>query len=161
MATYIGRRMILLPVVAFGVTVLIFALLQLLAPEMRAAAFITNPNQLNALPAIIEKYGLNKPVHIQYYNWLKEVFHGNLGWSQTARQPVVQAIGAFFPATMELTLYSFIPIMIVGVWLGTAAAVHRDKLIDHVSRVFSISFRSLPSFVWGLLILIILYGRLD
>jgi dipeptide transport system permease protein len=161
MATYIGRRMILLPVVAFGVTLLIFALLQFLAPEMRAAAFITNPNQLNALPAIIEKYGLSKPIHIQYYNWLKEVFHGNLGWSQTARLPVAKAIGAFFPATMELTLYSFIPIMIVGVWLGTAAAVHRDKLIDHVSRVFSISFRSLPSFVWGLLILMILYGRLN
>ncbi len=162
MATYIGRRLVLLPIVAFGVTVLIFALLQFLAPEMRAAAFITNPNQLNALPAIIQKYGLDKPVHIQYVNWLREVFlRGNLGWSQTARQPVRQAIGSFFPATLELTMYSFIPIMIIGVWLGTAAAVHRDKAIDHVSRVFSISFRSLPSFVWGLLILMILYGRLN
>ncbi len=161
MGTYISRRLILLPVVAFGVTLLIFALLQFLAPEMRAAAFITNPNQLRALPAIIEKYGLNKPIHVQYYNWLREVFHGNMGWSQTARQPVVEAIKAFFPATLELTLYSFIPIMIIGVWLGTAAAVHRDKLIDHISRVFSISFRSLPSFVWGLLILMILYGRFN
>ncbi|MDR7452073.1 MAG: ABC transporter permease [Armatimonadota bacterium] len=161
MAAYIGRRLLLLPVVAFGVTLLIFALLQFLAPEMRAAAFITNPNQLNALPAIIEKYGLNKPVHIQYYTWLREVFHGNMGWSQTARQPVAQAIGSFFPATLELTLYSFVPIMLIGVWLGTAAAVHRDRMIDHVSRVFSISFRSLPSFVWGLLILMFLYGRLN
>lgn len=161
MATYIGRRMVLLPVVAFGVTLLIFALLQFLAPEMRAAAFITNPNQLNALPAIIQKYGLDKPVHVQYYNWLREVARGNMGWSQTARQPVTQAIRSFFPATLELTFYSFIPIMIVGVWLGTAAAVHRDKMIDHVSRIFSISFRSLPSFVWGLLILMILYGRLN
>jgi ABC-type dipeptide/oligopeptide/nickel transport system permease component len=161
MATYIGRRFVLLPLVAFGVTLLIFALLQFLAPEMRAAAFITNPNQLRSLPAIIEKYGLDKPVHVQYYNWLREVFHGNMGWSQTARQPVVAAIKSFFPATLELTLYSFIPIMLIGVWLGTAAAVNRDKLIDHISRIFSISFRSLPSFVWGLLILMILYGRLN
>ena len=161
MATYIGRRFVLLPLVAFGVTLLIFALLQFLAPEMRAAAFVTNPNQLKAIDKIIVKYGLDRPIHVQYYNWLREVFRGNLGWSQTARLPVAQAIGAFFPATMELTLYSFIPIMVIGVWLGTAAAVHRDKLIDHISRIFSISFRSLPSFVWGLLILMILYGRLN
>jgi ABC-type dipeptide/oligopeptide/nickel transport system permease component len=161
MTAYVGRRLILLPLVAFGVTILIFALLQFLAPEMRAAAFITNPNQLRALPAIIERYGLDKPIHIQYWNWLWEVFHGNLGWSQTARLPVAAAIRAFFPATLELTLYSFIPIMLIGVWLGTAAAVHRDKLIDHTSRVFSISFRSLPSFVWGLIILMVLYGRLN
>ncbi len=153
--------MVLLPLVAFGVTLLIFSLLQFLAPEMRAAAFITNPNQLSALDAIIRKYGLDQPVYVQYWNWLREVFHGNLGWSTTARLPVWDAIGAFFPATLELTLYSFVPIMIVGVWLGTAAAVHRDAMIDHVSRVFSISFRSLPSFVWGLLILMILYGRLS
>jgi peptide/nickel transport system permease protein len=128
---------------------------------MRAAAFITNPNQLNALPAIIRKYGLDQPVYVQYWNWLREVFHGNLGWSQTARLPVRDAIGAFFPATFELTLYAFVPIMIIGVWLGTAAAVHRDRIIDHISRVFSVSFRSLPSFVWGLLILMILYGRMN
>ncbi len=161
MASYIARRLVLLPIVAIGVTVLIFSLLQFLAPEMRAAAFITSPNQLSALQAIIKKYGLDQPVYVQYWNWLREVFHGNLGWSQTARLPVRGAIGAFFPATLELTFYSFVPIMLIGVWLGTAAAVHRDRMIDHVSRVFSISFRALPSFVWGLLILMILYGRLN
>lgn len=161
MTTYIARRMVLLPVVAFGVSILIFALLQFLAPEMRAGVFITNPNQLRALDAIIRKYGLDQPVHVQYWNWLREVFHGNLGWSQTARMPVLSAIGAFFPATLELTFYSFIPISIIGVWLGTAAAVHRDRMVDHVSRVLSIAFRSLPSFVWGLLILMTLYGRLN
>jgi peptide/nickel transport system permease protein len=153
--------MLLLPIVAFGVTLLIFALLQFLSPEMRAAAFITSPNQLTAMDAIIRKYGLDQPVYVQYWNWLREVFQGNLGWSQTARLPVRDAIGAFFPATLELTVFAFVPIMVVGVWLGTAAAVHRDRLIDHISRVFSISFRSLPSFVWGLLILMILYGRVN
>lgn len=159
MASYIARRMIMLPVVAFGVTLLIFALLQFLDPAIRAGAFITNPNQLKAIDAIIRKYGLDQPVYVQYWNWLREVFHGNLGWSQTARLPVRDAIVLFFPGTLELTIYSFIPIMLIGVWLGTAAAVNRDKGIDHMSRVFSISFRSLPSFVWGLLVLMIFYGR--
>ncbi len=161
MATYIARRLVLLPVVAFGVSLLIFALLQFLAPEARAAAFITTPNQLNAIGAIVRKYGLDQPVYIQYWTWLREVFHGNLGWSQTARLSVLGAIAAFFPGTLELSFYSFVPIMLIGVWLGTAAAVRRDQLIDHLSRFFSISFRSLPSFVWGLLILMIFYGRLN
>ncbi len=150
-----------MPVVILGVSLLIFALLQFLPPEMRAANFVSSPNQLNALDAIIRQYGLDQPVYVQYWSWLREVAHGNLGWSQTARLSVGGAIAAFFPATLELTLYSFVPIMIVGVWLGTAAARHKDKTIDHLSRVFSISFRSLPSFVWGLLILMIFYGRLN
>ncbi len=161
MATYIARRLVLLPLVAFGVTVLIFALLQFLDPAIRAGAFITNPNQLKAIDAIIRKYGLDQPIHVQYWNWLREVFHGNLGWSQTARLPVSDAIIAFFPSTLELTLLAFVPTMLLGIWLGTAAAVHRDKLIDHLSRVFSISARSLPSFVWGLLILMLFYGRFN
>jgi len=161
MASYIARRLVLLPLVAFGVTILIFALLQFLDPAIRAGAFISNPNQLKAIDAIIRKYGLDQPVHIQYLHWLREVFHGNLGWSQTARLPVAEAIGAFFPPTLELTFYAFIPTMLIGVWLGTAAAVHRDGLIDHLSRVLSISFRSTPSFVWGLVLLMVFYGRLN
>ncbi|MDR7522325.1 MAG: ABC transporter permease [Armatimonadota bacterium] len=161
MAGYIARRLVLLPVVAFGVTVLIFALLQFLDPAIRAGAFITNPNQLKAIDAIIRKYGLDQPVYVQYWTWLREVFTGNLGWSQAARMPVGEAILRFFPPTLELTLFAFVPIMLMGVWMGTAAAVHRDRLIDHVTRVFSISFRSLPSFVWGLLVLMVTYGRLN
>src|SRR5687767_7427580 len=101
MATYIARRLVLLPLVAFGVTILIFALLQFLDPGIRAGAFITSPNQLRAIDAIIRKYGLDQPVHVQYLTWLRELFHGNLGWSQTARLPVRDAIIAFFPSTLE------------------------------------------------------------
>src|SRR3990172_10784182 len=101
MASYNARRMIMQPFVAFGVTLLIFALLQFLDPAIRAGAFITNPNQLKAIDAIIRKYGLDQPVYVQYWTWLREVSQGNLGWSQTARMPVGEAIVAFFPATLE------------------------------------------------------------
>jgi ABC-type dipeptide/oligopeptide/nickel transport system permease component len=161
MTTYIVRRLMLLPFVAFGVTLLIFALMQFLDPAIRAGAFITNPNQLKAIDAIIRKYGLDQPIYVQYWTWLREVFQGNLGWSQTARMPVRDAVVAFFPTTLELTFLAFVPTMLLGVWLGTAAAVNRDKVMDHFSRVFSISARSLPSFVWGLLILMLFYGRVN
>lgn len=161
MTLYVARRLILLPIVAFGVTLLIFTLLQFLSPAERAALFITDPRQFNQIDGIIRKYGLDQPVHVQYWNWLKQLAHGDLGWSQTARMRTAEAIAAFFPATLELTIYMFIPIILIGVWLGTQAAVHKDRFVDHFSRFFAISLRGLPSFVWGLIILMIFYGGLN
>jgi peptide/nickel transport system permease protein len=159
MTAYIARRLVLLPIVAFGVTLLIFILLQLLSPAMRAALFVTDPRQLQALHEIIKTYQLDAPFHIQYWNWMRAVLTGNWGWSETARMPVLQAIKAFFPNTFELALFSFIPILLVGIWLGTLSAVHRDRIIDHVSRFFGISGYSLPTFIWGLFLLMLFYGH--
>lgn len=161
MTTLIARRLLLLPVVAFGVTLLIFALLQFLSPAERASLFIKDPRQLAHIDSIIRKYGLDQPVHVQYWTWLKELAHGDLGWSQTARMQTSQAIKAFFPATLELTFYMFVPIIVIGLWLGTTAAVHKDRFMDHFSRFFAISLRGMPSFVWGLIVLMVFYGRLN
>jgi len=160
MAAFIARRLLLLPLVAFGVTLLIFALLQFLSPAERAGLFVTDPRQLSQIGSIIRKYGLDKPVHVQYWNWLKQLARGDLGWSQTARMPTAQAIASFFPATFELTFYMFVPIILIGIWLGTQAAVHKDRFVDHFSRFFAISLRGLPSFVWGLIVLMAFYGWL-
>jgi ABC-type dipeptide/oligopeptide/nickel transport system permease component len=161
MAVYITRRLLLLPVVAIGVTVLIFTLLQVLPPASRAMLFIQNPEQANAIAAIIRKYDLDKPMYVQYGHWMRDLVRGDLGYSQSARMPVAQAIVTFFPATLELSLYAFVLIVVVGVALGTAAAVHRDGIIDHISRILSICGYSLPVFVWGLLLLLIFYGFLQ
>ena len=161
MTTYIARRLLLLPLVAFGVTILIFALLQFLSPAQRAALFVTDPKQLSQVDNIIRKYGLDKPAHEQYWTWLKELAHGDLGWSQTARMPTTTALATFFPATVELTIYIFIPVVLIGLWLGTKAAVRKDQFVDHFSRFFAISLRGLPSFVWGLIVLMVFYGWLN
>jgi ABC-type dipeptide/oligopeptide/nickel transport system permease component len=160
MTAFIVRRLLLLPFVGIGVSILIFLLLQFLTPAMRASLYISDPKQLNALPDIIAKYHLDQPVYVQYWDWLWQVLHGDLGWSQSAREPVADAIRGFFPATLELGLYAFVCILTFGIWLGTASAVHRDKLIDHVSRFTSISGYSLPTFVWALLLLMLFYGQL-
>ncbi len=161
MGAYVARRFLLLPLVAFGVTVLIFALLQLVSPEQRAALFVTDVKQLAQLDNVIRKYGLDKPVYVQYGMWLQQLAHGDLGWSQTARMPTSEAIAAFFPATLELTLYIFVPVILIGLWLGTQAAVHKDRFVDHFSRLFAISLRGMPSFVWGLILLMVFYGWLN
>jgi ABC-type dipeptide/oligopeptide/nickel transport system permease component len=160
MTAFIARRLLLLPLVALGVSALIFLLLQFLTPAMRASLYIHDPKQLNALPDIIQKFHLDQPVYVQYWDWLGQVLHGDLGWSETAREPVADAIRGYFPATLELGLYAFAGILSFGIWLGTTAAVNKDKAIDHLSRFASISGHSLPTFVWALLLLMVFYGQL-
>ncbi|MBI4386982.1 MAG: ABC transporter permease, partial [Elusimicrobia bacterium] len=160
MLSFIAKRLALLPLVMVGVTALLFGLLQFLSPEMRAALYVKDPRQLSALEAVIEKYHLRDPMPVQYWTWLKQVLRGDLGYSETAKMPVAEAIRAFFPATFELTLAAFIPILLFGIWLGTLSAVHKDRFADHVSRFIAITGYSLPTFVLGLLLLMIFYGKL-
>ena len=160
MAKFVLRRFAFLPIVLFGVTLLLFVLFQTLSPEMRASLYIKDPRQLNDIERVIQKYGLKDPFHVQYGRWLKQVAAGDLGYSETAKMPVTQAIIQFFPATFELATSAFIPILLIGVWLGTLSAVRRDQLVDHLSRFFSITGYSLPSFVLGLLLLMIFYGMI-
>jgi ABC-type dipeptide/oligopeptide/nickel transport system permease component len=162
MTNFIIRRLLILPLVILGLSVMIFGMLQLLSPSERAALYVTSiPKTPEALQEIIQKYGLNKPIYDQYWTWFKGILHGNLGWSKTAQMPVAQAIETYFPATAELALWSYIPIIIIGIWLGIQAAIHQDGIIDQAARVFSIVGYSFPTFVFGLLVLMLFYAKLD
>ena len=114
MTAYLARRLLLLPVVAVGITLLIFALLQLLPPASRAMLYVQRPEQATAIAAVIRKYGLDQPMYIQYWHWLENLLRGDLGYSQSARMPVVEAIRVFFPATLELGVCAFAAILISG-----------------------------------------------
>ena len=76
MATYIIRRMLLVPVLLFGVTLLIFAMLQFLKPEERVALYIRDvPRNERQMDAIITQYGLDEPIYVQYWRWLVGTEH--------------------------------------------------------------------------------------
>ncbi|MDZ7800042.1 MAG: ABC transporter permease [Trueperaceae bacterium] len=158
MFAFIIRRLLALPVVLFAVSLVIVGLLQLLSPTQRASAFVTSPQQARNLDAVIEARGLDQPFPVQYWSWLTAVAEGNLGYSRTASMPVMEAIGRFLPATAELTLFSIIPVIGFGIWLGTQAALRRNTIVDQISRVIAIIGWSLPTFVFGIWILSWLYG---
>jgi peptide/nickel transport system permease protein len=173
MTQYIIRRLLILPLTLFGVSVLIFMMTLSLSPSMRAAMYVRDiPRTAGALDSIIKGYGLDQPFYVQYWRWLVGaqnpvsqqwsggILRGDFGYSRSMSQPVVDAIEKRFPATVELTLYAFIPIVAVGVWLGILAAVNHNKLIDQGARVFSILGYSFPTFVFGLLLLMFFYARL-
>jgi peptide/nickel transport system permease protein len=172
MVAYIIRRLLLLPVTVFGVTVVIFLMLQLLKPAERAALYIRDiPRTTTQLDAVIRRYGLDDPLYVQYWNWLVGrrdtvtgeivggVLRGNFGYSRTGNQDVIDLLMHRLPATLELALWSIVPIIGVGVWLGIQAAVNHNKPIDQAARIFSIIGYSFPSFVFGLLMILFFYAQ--
>ncbi len=159
MMRFMGRRLLFLPLVLFGVTALLFFAVDFLSPEMRAALYVKNPRQMASVEDVIEKYGLRKPLPVQYGIWLREALRGNLGYSETARMPVADAIREFFPATLELALAAFVPTVVLGVLFGVLSAVFKDRWLDQATRFVAITGYSLPSFVLGLLLLMLFYGK--
>ena len=158
MTAYITRRLLLLVFVLFGVSLLIFSLLMTFSPERRAAAYVTTPQQAQNIPKLIEQYGLNDPFHKQYGRWLKEVASGNLGWSLVAVRPVADAFWSYFAVTLELNIFASPLVIMIGIWLGTVAGVHRDTWVDHSTRIAAIVGWSLPTFLFALVLLMIFYG---
>jgi peptide/nickel transport system permease protein len=174
MVNYVIRRLLLIPVLLFGVTVLLFAMLSLLSPVERSALYVKDiPKNERALDGVIKLYGLDQPIHVQYWRWLVGVrnsntgeveggiLRGDLGFSRSASEPVIDMIRRRFPATLELALWSVLPVTSGGIILGVIAAVNHDKPVDHIARVFSIVGGSLPDFVFGLLMLMLFYGQLE
>jgi peptide/nickel transport system permease protein len=158
MFAYITRRFLLLILVLFGVSVLVFAILMTFSPERRAAAYVTSPQQAKDIPRIIQQFGLDDPFYIQYFRWVKEIIKGNLGWSLVASRPVREAFWNYFPITLEMNLFAAPIVIIFGIWLGTLSGIHRDTWIDHTSRILAIVGWSLPTFLFALVLLMIFYG---
>jgi ABC-type dipeptide/oligopeptide/nickel transport systems, permease components len=173
MAATILRRILLAPVLLLGSTLLIFAMLQLLGPVERSALYVRDiPRNENAVRGIIQQYGFDQPFYLQYWHWLVGqvdstsglrhggIFYGDLGYSRSASEPVQELIAERFPNTLDLTLWSILPILTVGAWLGIKAAVHQDQWVDQAIRLFSVFGASLPTFVFGLLLLTLFYTGL-
>ena len=161
MLAFITRRCLLLILVLFGVSVLIFGILMTFSPERRAATFVTSPQQAKDIPKIIKQFGLDDPFYLQYFRWMKEVLRGNLGWSLVASRPVGEAFWNYLPVTLEMNLVAAPIVIIFGIWLGTLSGIHRDTWIDHSTRIFAIVGWSLPTFLFALVLLMIFYGYLQ
>jgi peptide/nickel transport system permease protein len=144
-----------------------------LGPVERSALYVRDfPRNDKMVAGIIKKYGLDRPIYEQYWRWLVGVkdpvtgaraggvLYGDFGYSRTASQPVIDIIKNRFPNTLDLALWAVVPMLSVGIWLGVKAAVHQNGWIDQAARIFSIVGTSFPTFVFGLLVLIIFYANL-
>lgn len=163
MVRYILKRLLILPVILFILSALIFSLVMFLNPYERLAVFIPNADAVgSSIPfdELVSRYGLDKPFYVQYYEWLQRIVHGNLGWSPSARMPVAEAIARYFPATVELMSLGALIVFIGGIFLGTYSATHHNQFFDQAARLGTSIGVSLPEFIFGLALLVIFYAWL-
>lgn len=155
---YLTQRLLTFPLILLGVSVLVFIAIRLVPGDAITAmlgteAGLLTPTQREALAAY---FGIDQPVHIQYWRWLTGLFQGDLGISATYGKPVLGIIIERFPLTLELALLSMLIALAVGVPAGVFAATHNEKFSDLAVRIFAMIGQSTPSFVFGLLIIYVL-----
>lgn len=152
----IVRRLILLIPVLLGVTLVTFFLTHVIPgnPIAELLSPQATPAQRHAL---FVKFGLDKPIFVQYVDYIWQLLHGNFGTSFVTGHPVLSDLTSRFGATVELTFYAMLLALIVGIPLGILSAVRRGKVIDHVSRVLAVSGIALPVFWTSLMLLYLLY----
>ena len=158
--TFIWKRILAAVPVLFGVTLCVF-LLSHAIPGDPAAMMAGQKASEQTLENIRHTYGLDLPLHKQYLRYMNDLFHGDLGQSIRNQRPVADDLADFFPATLELALAAMLLCLCVGIPLGILAALKRNKLTDHLTRVFSVIGVSTPVFWLGLMLLLVFYRNLD
>src|SRR3954466_8462409 len=159
MLRYLVRRLLLLIPILLGVSLLIFFWIRAL-PGSPAESLLGE----RATPALVQtyrhRYGLDKPVYVQYWSYLKTTVSGDLGVSVASRRRVTAEIRARFPATVELALAAMVFAITIGVPLGFFAAKHYGGVFDNASLVGSLIGISIPIFFLGLILKYIFAVRL-
>ena len=155
------RRLLAYLLLAVGITLVIFALTQLV-PSNAAATNLGEQaaGDPAAVAAFKQHYGLDKPLPVRYAIYLEHLVQGDLGESALTHQPVTTDLGTFIPATAELALFSIVIASILGVTFGVLAALRRNKPTDHALRVVSLGGVSMPTFWIALVALYVGFFKL-
>ncbi|MEA1940503.1 MAG: ABC transporter permease [Candidatus Caldatribacteriota bacterium] len=159
MLKYLIKRLMLFVIVIFGVVTVTFFLSHVIPADPVGAIIGENAPQ-ELVEKMEKELGLDLPVGQQYIRYLKGIVHWDFGMSLRTQRPVSHDMRIYFPATMELALFSLSIAIIFGIIIGIISAVKRNQLPDNISRVFSLVGISMPAFWLGLLFILILYYHL-
>jgi peptide/nickel transport system permease protein len=160
-ALYIVRRLLQAVVVLLLVTLLTFALLR--AIPGNPAVAIMGPNVFRdpgAIKLFDDTYGFNHPWYYQYLLWLKQLLKGDLGYSWNLNQSVASLLGQHLIKSVILVGFSVILALLLAVPIGMVQAVRRNKPADHFFNGFSTFFYATPSFLLGILLILIFSDKL-
>jgi peptide/nickel transport system permease protein len=156
---YLARRVALMIFTLFGIVVITFIISHVIPADPIGA--ILGPQ---APPELVEKvrheWGFDRPMWDQFVDYLWKLLHGDLGKSIRTNKPVMSDLLYYFPATIELATAALIVAIITGIPLGIISAVKKDKVPDHLSRIFVLIGVSMPVFWLGLILLFVLYYQL-
>ena len=152
----LGRLISLLPTL-LGVSLITFALIRLIPGDVIDALIGTQYALTEEQAAALRRYfGIDKPLHEQYWIWLTSALRGDMGYSVRTGRPVLPQILARFPLTLELTVLAVLIALSIGVPIGVLSAVRANSPVDLLGRLFALLGLSLPNFWLGTLIILVL-----
>ncbi|MCK4863192.1 MAG: ABC transporter permease [Dehalococcoidales bacterium] len=165
MTTYIIRRLFMATIVLTIVTLIVFFVMQLL-PGDPLVIFLgqqagTGSISQEQLDQLYIRYGLDKPLMVQYWNWISGVLRGDMGESIYYHEDVGKLLLERFPVTLDLGIKSFILYNVLGITMGMIVALRRGKWIDTFATVLSYIGVSIPVFWLGMLMIYFFGLRLD
>ncbi len=147
---YVAFRLLSSIFVLLGLSIVIFTLSRSVPGDPARLALGPLAPQW-AVDRLREQLHLNEPIYIQYLNWLSNLVRGDLGKSLVTKRPVVADILEFFPATLELVIFSVLLSSPLAILLGVTAGKYVNSIWDNFVRVTSYIGIAIPSFVWAIL----------
>jgi peptide/nickel transport system permease protein len=159
MGRFIARRLAFMVFVLWGVTLVTFFLSRVVPGD--PARLMAGPQASPSDVAHIRNlYGLNDPLFVQYARYIRDLSHGNLGFSFVTRQNVRTNIATFLPATVELAGYALVVGFVLALVTATVAAYRRGTAADVGGRLTAIAGLSIPAFWLALLLQLLFHTRL-
>ncbi len=166
MTKYILRRLVYSLIIAWGILTITFVLLRL-GPNSPADKYLANiaasgnARDIAQIQAAIEtRYGLDKPLYVQYLDYISNLLHGNLGWSLSTSLPVTELLSRHWVYSFQLILLSTIFAVLVGIAIGIYSAVKQYTRTDYAVTVFSFIGISIPNFWLGIMLILIFSVKL-
>lgn len=149
MLHYIGKRLLHLIPVLLGMTVIVFLIIHAI-PGDPAQVILGQQATAESIAALRESLGLNNPWYVQYFNYLKDLFAGDLGESLRTRQPIASEVWPYLAATFELAFFAMILAIIVGMNAGIISAWFQNSKFDYIVMIIALVGVSMPIFWLGL-----------
>ena len=154
MIKYIIKRLLMLIPVLIGVSIIVFFLLRVCAPDP-ATIYSGKFASAEDMQEWREANGLNDNIVVQYVNYVKDAVRGDFGDSYYTKTPVIEEIKERFPATIEIAVFAIIVATVFGIIIGVIAAVKKNSIIDNASMALSLVGVSIPIFWLGILFIIL------
>ncbi|AOT71624.1 nickel ABC transporter permease [Geosporobacter ferrireducens] len=157
MRSFIVRRLISLIPVVLGISVVTFLLVHLMPvdPAQAYLSVVKIPPTDEAIAAARIELGLNKPLPIRYMEWMGNALRLDFGKSYVTKKPVLEELMYAFPATVQLASFAFAWLVVISIPLGLLSALHKNSILDHISRLISFAGASMPSFWLGFILIYI------
>lgn len=154
MTQYIIRRLIQALFIIWGCATLVFFMLRMI-PGDPVIQMLGPEYTPEAATALRTKLGLDQPLHVQYVRWMGNVLRGDLGGSIASGETVAEAIASGLPKTLSLATLSFIIALVIALPAGIIAALKRNSAFDYVASVVAFVGVSMPSFWFGIILILI------